>query len=271
LAPESAERLGAGEPVILTDDRGHQFLIHLTETGTFQFDRGTLPHAEVIGSPDGSVLATDKGARLVALRPRLVDYVLKMRRGPQVVYPKDAAAIVMYADIRPGSVVLEAGTGSAALTMSLIRAAGPAGRVVSVERRDDHAEHARRTIERALHGVPDNVQLRVGDVVDLVEEIQPDRIVLDLPEPWHVVRVAATGLVTGGVFCAFVPTVPQVQQLYDAFEETDAFFGAETFEVLQRTWNIKGRSVRPDHNMVGHTGFITIARRITPVGDPNLR
>jgi tRNA (adenine57-N1/adenine58-N1)-methyltransferase len=264
LAPERSGRLEAGEPVILTDDRDHTFLVHLTDSGSFQFDHGTLPHRSLIGSPDGSVHETDKGARLVALRPRLVDYVLKMRRGAQVVYPKDAAAILMYADIRPGSTVLEAGTGSGALTMSLIRAVGPTGRVVSVERREDHAKHARKTVERALDGVPDWVDLRVGDVEELVEEVAPDRIVLDLPEPWHVVAAAAQHLTSGGVFCAYVPTVPQVQQIYAAFEESGAFFGAETFEVLHRTWNIKGRSVRPDHNMVGHTGFITVARRIVP-------
>lgn len=263
----SAERRGpleAGEPIILTDDRQHTFLVHLTETGSFQFDHGTLPHRDLIGSADGSVHETDKGARLVALRPRLVDYVLKMRRGAQVVYPKDAAAIITFGDIRPGAVVLEAGTGSGALTMSLIRAVGPTGRVVSVERRDDHAKHARKTIERAMGGVPDWVELRVGDVVEHLADVRPDRVVLDLPEPWHVARAAVEHLEPGGVFCAYVPTVPQIQQLYDAFDDTGAYFGAETFEVLHRTWNVKGRSVRPDHSMVGHTGFITVARRIVP-------
>ncbi len=248
---------------MLTDERGHQFLVHLTDQGTFQFDRGTLQHSMLIGCEDGSVHETDKGAKLVALRPRLVDYVLKMRRGPQIVYPKDAAAIVSRADIRPGSVVLEAGTGSGALTMSLIRAVGPSGRVVSVDRREDHAKHGRRTIERAFGAIPDNLELLVAEVEEVLEGVQPDRLVLDLAEPWHVARVAARHLRTGGVLCAYVPTVPQLQQLYAAFEETGAFFGAETFEILERSWNIKGRSVRPDHTMVGHTGFITVARRIT--------
>lgn len=266
MSPEAAGPLRAGEPVILYDERGHQFLVHLGEGGSFQFDRGTLAHSAIIGRPDGSVLETDKGATLVALRPRLVDYVLKMRRGAQVVYPKDAGAILTYADIRPGSVVLEAGTGSGALTMSLIRAVGPSGRVVSVERRQDHAEHARKTIERAMGGVPDWVDLRVGDAAELVAAVNPDRIVLDLPEPWHVVGPAADHLQSGGVFCSYLPTVPQVQQLYDAFEASGAFFGAETFEVLHRGWNIKGRSVRPEHTMVGHTGFITVTRRIVPPG-----
>ncbi len=246
----------------MTDERGHQFLVHLTDHGKFQFDRGTLPHSALIGDRDGSIHQTDKGAKLVAFRPRLVDYVLKMRRGPQIVYPKDAAAIVSHADICPGSVVLEAGTGSGALTMSLIRAVGPSGKVVSVERREDHARHGRRTIERALGAIPDNVELLIGDVEEVIETVQPDRLVLDLAEPWHAAKVAARHLRVGGVLCAYVPTVPQIQQLYEAFEQTGAFFGAETFEVLERSWNIKGRSVRPDHSMVGHTGFITVARRI---------
>ncbi len=256
--------LASGEDCLLIDAKGRYYLIRLTEGGDFHSHLGRLPHAEVIGVPEGSAVVSEKGSRLVVLRPRFFDYILKMKRGAQVVYPKDIGPILMYGDISPGSRVLEAGTGSGALTMALIRAVGPDGHVVSVERREDHAEHAQQAIERFFGGRPDNLDLRMGNVEDLVAEVLPDRIVLDLPQPWDVVAPAVESLQGGGVFCAYVPTVPQMQQTVEALRASEAFVELMSFEVFLRTWNVDGRSVRPDHRMIGHTGFVTVARKILP-------
>ena len=253
-----------GEPALLFDGKGRKYLLHLRGDGVFQFHLGNLPHAEIIGSPDGSRLVSSKGASLIALRPRLGDYILKMRRGAQVVYPKDLGAILMYADIHPGLTVIEAGTGSGALTMTLARAVGPTGRVVSFEIREDHAAHGRRAIVRQFGNVPDWLELRVGDVLETVGELEHDRLLLDIPEPWRVIPTATGSLRTGGIVCSYVPTVPQLQKLHDALDATERFLDVETFEVLFRTWKVAGRSVRPDHGMVGHTGFVTVGRCIQP-------
>lgn len=258
-----------GEAVLLYDERDRQYLLHLRVDGSFQFHRGSLPHTDIIGQENGCTVTSSGGARLIALRPRLADFVLKMRRGAQVVYPKDAGAILIYADIGPGMTVVEAGSGSGALTMVLARAVGSQGTVISVERRPDHADHARKAIERFFGSVPEHVDLRVGEVEEVLAEISPDRLVLDLPEPWHAAPVAAERLRPGGVFCAYLPTVPQLQSLHERLAETGAFHDAESFEVLHRTWNVQGRSVRPSHQMVGHTGFITTARRILPESGPS--
>lgn len=258
-----------GDHCLLTDGKGRQFLLTLDEGAVFHFHNGMLSHDELIGRPEGSVVQSSLGGRLVAVRPRLADYVLNMKRGAQVVYPKDIGPILVWGDIAPGLTVLEAGTGSGALTMALVRAVGPDGRVVSVERRDDHAAHARRTLDAYFGGIPATLDLRVGEVADYVGEVRPDRLVLDLPEPFGVAEAAATGMPGGAVWVSYVPTVPQVQQTMDALRATGAFGEPSTFEVLHREWNVDGRSVRPAHRMVGHTGFISIARRVDRDGPVN--
>lgn len=254
--------LQEGEPCLLIDGKGRQFLLKLDAERQFQYHRGTLPHADIIGREDGSWVESTGGGRLLALSPRLADYILRMRRSAQVVYPKDIGPILVYADVAPGQVVVEAGTGSGALAMALARAVGPGGRVVSVERRPDHAAHARKAIERYFGGVPDQLDLRIGEVEEVVAEIGPERIVLDLPEPWHVAEVAAQHQPPGGVLCAYLPTVPQIQTFVDAVRDTSAFAEVEVMEFLARQWNVAGRSVRPEHSMVGHTGFLVFARRV---------
>lgn len=256
--------LAPGEDCLLIDAKGRYYLIRLTEGADFHSHLGRLPHDQIIGVPEGSSVVSEKGSRLIVLRPRFFDYILKMKRGAQVVYPKDIGPILIYGDISPGSRVLEAGTGSGALTMALLRAVGPAGLVVSVERREDHAEHARQAIERFFGSLPANLDLRVGDVEDMVSEVQPDRLVLDLPQPWDVVDAAVKSLQGGGVFVAYVPTVPQMQQTVEALRASDAFVELMSFEAFLRTWNVDGRSVRPDHRMIGHTGFVTVARKVLP-------
>ncbi|CAN5808050.1 tRNA (adenine-N1)-methyltransferase [soil metagenome] len=257
-----------GEPCLLIDGKGRQYLLRLDAARQFQYHRGVLDHSAVIGLPDGSWVEASGGGTLLALRPRLADFILRMRRGAQVVYPKDVGPILVYADIAPGMTVLEAGTGSGALTMALSRAVGAGGRVVSVERRQDHADHGRKAIERYFGAIPENLDLRVGDVEDVVAEVAPERIVLDVPEPWHAAELAAAHQPTGGVFCAYIPTVPQVQTLVETLRATGAFAEIEVKEFLFRDWNVSGRSVRPEHSMIGHTGFLVFARRVVrPVSD----
>jgi tRNA (adenine57-N1/adenine58-N1)-methyltransferase len=257
-----SEPLGAGEPVLLLDQKGRRYLIRLDPERSFQFHRGVVPHREVIGLAEGSVVTSSGGGRLVVLRPRLADFILKMPRGAQVVYPKDIGQILVWADIRPGDVVLEAGTGSGALTCALLRAVGTGGRVVSVERRDDHAAHGRRSITEFFGELPPQLELVIGEVEDEIARVRPDRLVLDVPEPWHAARRAGEGLVPGGVLCAYLPTVPQVQTTVEALEQGGGFVDTMAFETLFRTWSVAGRSVRPDHRMVGHTGFVVVARRL---------
>lgn len=257
-------RLEAGEPALLVDSKGRHFLLKLEPGRTFQYHQGTIPHDALIGAEDGSWVESSGGGRMLLIRPRLADYVLKMRRGAQVVYPKDLGPILVYADIGPGMTVVEAGTGSGALTLGLLRAVGPAGRVVSVERRDDHAALARKTVERWHGKVPDNLELRVGEVEEVIPEVRPERIVLDLPEPWHSLEAAAAHQPSGGVVAAYLPTVPQVQSAVERARELASFAEIEVREVLVREWNVAGRSVRPEHAMVGHTGFLVFMRKTAP-------
>ncbi|MBN2114358.1 MAG: SAM-dependent methyltransferase [Acidimicrobiia bacterium] len=258
-----------GEVCLLVDGKGRHYLVDLDPAGVFQYHVGTLPLCEIIGKPEGSAFRSSGEGRLVALRPRLADYILRMQRGAQVVYPKDIGPMLHWGDIGPGMTVLEAGTGSGALTMALVRAVGPGGRVVSLEERPDHAAGARAAIARFLGEIPLNLDLRVGRVEDVVTEVAPERLVLDLPEPWAVVPPAAAGLAAGGILTAYLPTVPQVQRLHDELRRSRSFLEATTFEVLFREWVVEGRSVRPTSQMVGHTGFITVARRV--VGDTGSR
>jgi tRNA (adenine57-N1/adenine58-N1)-methyltransferase len=250
----------SGDHCLLVDLRGRRYLVTLKEGGEFHSHLGALPHDDVIGVQEGTLIATTTGSRLLAIRPRYVDYVLKMRRGAQVVYPKDVGPILVYGDIGPGETVLEAGTGSGALTIALVRAVGATGKVISVETREDHAAHARRTIDAFFGALPVNLDLRIGSIEDVGASVSPTRMVLDLPEPWHVAE-GGGGLQPGGVFVAYLPTVPQVQTLVETMRATGAYQMIETFETLHRSWNIEGRSVRPDHRMVGHTGFIVVGRR----------
>jgi tRNA (adenine57-N1/adenine58-N1)-methyltransferase len=254
-----SQPFAAGDLCLLVDNRGRRYLVDLIAGGSFQFHAGVVAHDDLIGSPSGSVVWTAAGARLVAMRPRLADYVLKMERGAQVVYPKDLGPIVHWADIAPGQVVVEAGTGSGALAMALWRAVGDTGRVVSVERRSDHLEHARKTISRFFGEIPENLLLVEGIVEEVLPDHTPNRVVLDLPEPWSVVEPATDALAPGGILCAYLPTVPQVQKLHEELRISRRFVGVETFEVMQREWQVDGRSVRPMSQMVGHTGFITVA------------
>lgn len=251
----------AGERVLLVDQRGRTYLFLLQAGGTFHTHSGTLGHDALIGRSEGIRVETAGGMVVTAFRPRFADYVLKMKRGAQVIYPKDLGPILTYADVFPGARALEAGTGSGALTIALCRAVGAAGRVVSYEARPEHHQQAVRNVEGFFGKLPDVLELRVGDVVEVGQTGERfDRCVLDLPEPWDLLEGVGSALEPGAVLCAFLPTTVQVQQLVLSFP-AQGFLHIETFELLRRGWHVTERSIRPDHRMVGHTGFLTIARR----------
>jgi tRNA (adenine57-N1/adenine58-N1)-methyltransferase len=249
------------------DAKGRHYALTLKAGDLYQLSGHKIAHDELIDKPDGSIVTLSGGKSMLALRPTLGDYVLKMPRGAQVLYPKDLALIPMWADVYPGARVFEAGTGSGALTMALLRAVGPKGLVVTYEAREDFSRTARMNIERYMGGVPNLIALRNNayEGIQLLEDgVLFDRLVLDLPEPWQVVPHAAGALRSGGIYLSFVPTVPQVQQTVAALQDTAVFGMIETFETLLRTWSIQGRSVRPDHRMVAHSGFLTVARKVEP-------
>jgi len=202
------------------------------------------------------------GARLVALRPTFAELVTDRKRRAQPIYPKDLGAILVGADIHPGATVVEAGTGTGALTIAVLRAVGPGGHVTTYELRPEFSEAAREAIEESLGGVPANLELKVADVYLGIAERAVDRVLLDLPEPWQAVPHAAKALRPGGIIFAHCPNVSQVQRFCDGLRETGGFGLIETIELLERSWTVRGRSLRPSHRMVAHTGFLTFARRL---------
>ena len=254
-----------GERVQLIDRRGRSYLVDIADGKLFESHIGSYPTGDLVGRDEGCRVATSRGHRLMAVRPTLSDLTLRMPRIATVMYPKDLAAMLVYADVFTGARVLEAGAGSGAATMFLLRAVGESGRVFAYDLRQD-------MIDRTLANVDgyferrDNLEIKLGDVYEGFDEDDLDRIVLDLPEPWLVVPRAEDALVPGGVFFAFIPTVPQVDDLVRALRAGGAFDMIETMEIMMRQWNVSGRSVRPSHRMVGHTGFIVTARRVDARG-----
>ena len=247
----------AGEPVLLIDRKNRRYLIDLVAGREFHTHAGVLAHDDIIDATEGTRVKSSRNTLFLALRPTLADAVLKMPRGAQVVYPKDTGAILVLADIYPGARVLEAGVGSGALSMALLRA----GAVVSgYERRDDFCARARANVERFCGAEAlERYRTEVRDVYDGVDETGLDRVVLDLPEPWRVVPHAAGALRPGGILLAYLPSIVQVQRLRRALEDS-AFGLHDTVEVLHRGWHVEGDAVRPNHRMVAHTGFLTVSR-----------
>ena len=265
--PQPRHVFHEGDHALVVDRKGRRYLTQLSATGTFHSHVGRFAHAALIGQEEGTWVTTAQGHNLLAVKPTLADFTREMPRIATVIYPKDLGAIITYGDIFPGAAVLEAGAGSGALTLALLRAVGKIGRVVSYEVRDDMLERAAANV-RALFPESPNLTLKKGDVYDGFEEETLDRVVLDLPEPWQVVPHASASLVPGGVFLSFLPTVLQVHELTQGLRAERTFEMIETFEVLIRTWSVGGRSVRPSHRMIGHTGFITTARRCSPRPQP---
>lgn len=237
----------------------------LGEGAEFHTHRGAIPHDQVIGLPEGSVVKSTNGDPFLVLRPLLIDYVLSMPRGAQVIYPKDAAQIVHEGDIFPGAKVLEAGAGSGALTCSLLRAVGPSGQVISYEVRDDHAVHAIRNVETFFGERPGNWDLRIADLAAHPADAgQVDRVVLDMLAPWEVLDTVSAALVAGGVLIVYVATVTQLSRTVEALREQQCWTEPRSWETMQRGWNVVGLAVRPQHNMRGHTAFLISARRLAP-------
>jgi tRNA (adenine57-N1/adenine58-N1)-methyltransferase catalytic subunit len=266
--PDAPRRTGpfvVGDRVQLTDAKGRHYTMVLTPGSEFHTHRGAIAHDAVIGLAEGSVVKSTNGDAFLVLRPLLIDYVMSMPRGAQVIYPKDAAQIVHEGDIFPGARVLEAGAGSGAMTCSLLRAVGPSGEVISYEVRDDHAEHAQRNVATFFGQNPENWRLIVGDLVDSeLAEASVDRAVLDMLAPWDVLDTVARLLIPGGVLIIYVATVTQLSKTVEALREQQCWTEPRAWETLQRGWNIVGLAVRPEHNMRGHTAFLISARRLAP-------
>ncbi len=256
-----------GDQVQLTDEKGRSHRLVLAPGRSFHTHRGSIAHDDVIGMEEGSVVRASGGMLYVALRPLLADYTVSMSRGAAVVYPKDAAQIVGLADIFPGARVLEAGAGSGALSCWLLRAVGEDGKLVSYERRADFAAIALANVE-AYFGSPHPAwSLIIADLP--ADEPQPaahdfDRIVLDLLAPWEHVARAAHWLVPGGLICCYVATTTQLSRVVEALREHGGFTEPAAWESMHRGWHVQGLAVRPEHRMVGHTGFIVTTRRLAP-------
>jgi tRNA (adenine57-N1/adenine58-N1)-methyltransferase len=254
--------LAEGELVVLIDKVGRRYRLRLKAGERHSMHSGLVAHDDLIGRPEGVVVTTQMGARLLAVRPTFAEQVTGRRRQAQPIYPKDLGAILISADIHPGARVLEAGTGTGALTLAAIRAVGPTGRVISYEVREEFLELARKAIVETLGAIPPNLELKLGDVYVGVEETDLDRVLLDVAEPWQAVPAVRTALRPGGIVFAHCPNVSQVQRFFDCLREVRGFGLMEVFEVLQRGWTVRGRSLRPSHRMVAHTGFLCFARRL---------
>lgn len=258
----------AGDRVQLTGPRGRLNTITLEAGSVFHTHRGILPHDAIIGAPDGSVVTSTVGDEYLALRPLLTDFVMSMPRGAAIVYPKDAAQILLLGDIFPGATVVEAGVGSGALSLSLLRAIGPAGRLLSFERREEFARIARANATAFLGAEPANWEVRLGDLAlelgGAVGTGSVDRIVLDMLAPWECLDACSEALTPGGVLVCYVATVTQLSRVAEALRATGCFTDPESSETMVRGWHVEGLAVRPDHRMVAHTGFLLTARRLAP-------
>lgn len=246
-----------GDKVLVLDNKQRRYLITLAEGAEFHTHTGLIPHADVVGKPEGITIKSTRGASYILMRPTLEDFVLEMPRGAQVIYPKDLAPICMLADIGPGVRVLESGVGSGALSMTMLRYGAE---IVGYEIRDDFLNRARANVKSFLgEGVLDRYDLHLRDCYQGIDERDLDRVVLDLPEPWQVVPHAMEALRPGGILVAYTPSITQAAQTRDAMANK-AWSGTRTLEVLHRGWHIEGQAVRPDHRMVAHTGFLTVGR-----------
>jgi len=248
--------------VQLTDPKGRRHTVELEPGAQFHTHRGALAHDDLIGLPEGSVVTSAAGTQYLALRPLLPDYVVSMPRGAQVVYPKDAAQILMWGDIFPGARVLEAGAGSGALTCSLLRAVGEHGTVTSYEARPDHAEHAARNVERFFGAPPPNWQLRVADLTTHPADQLVDRTVLDLARPWELLPTVSAALIPGGVLTVYVAATTQLSRTTETLREAGCYTEPQAWETLLRPWHVVGLAVRPEHRMVAHTAFLLTTRRL---------
>lgn len=266
--PQNSGPFRVGDRVQLTGPKGKRNTITLEPGKLFHTHRGAIEHDTIIGLPDGSVVSNSVGVEYLALRPLLIDFAMSMPRGAAIIYPKDAAQIIGLADIFPGATVVEAGVGSGALSLWLLRAIGPAGRLASFERRDEFADVARGNVATFFGYDPENWTVSVGDLAEALPAEMPedsvDRVVLDMLAPWECLDAVSTALKPGGVLLCYVATVTQLSRVAEAIRATDNFTNPQSSETMVRGWHVEGLAVRPEHRMIGHTGFLITARRLAP-------
>ncbi len=253
-----------GDRVQLTDAKGKLYSITLSAGSEWHTHKGVLKHETLVGLPEGSIVATNGELKFQAFRPLLADYVLSMPRGATIVYPKDAAMIIGIADIKPGIKVLEAGVGSGALSISILRAVGESGHLHSVEIRDDFAKISQENVKNYFTDSPKNWKLTVGALQEQKLESDYDRVILDMLSPWECVETAAHALVPGGVFISYVATTTQLSKIAEAIKNNGNFTEPESSETIVRGWHHEGLAVRPQHRIIGHTGFLIFTRRMAP-------
>lgn len=253
-----------GEWIRLSDPKGRKHNIQLVAGKEFSTKKGQIRHDDIIGRPEGIVVETSLEFPYQVFRPLLFEYVVSMPRGAAIIYPKDAAQILVQADIFPGARVIEAGAGSGSLTAYLLRAIGPEGSLESHELREEFAETARKNVEQALGGAPDTWSLTVGDLRDAADGPEVDRIILDMVDPWTCIPLALERLVPGGIVCGYVATTTQLSRFVETLRESAGFTEPHAFETLVRDWHLEGLAVRPNHKMNGHTAFLVTARRLAP-------
>ena len=253
-----------GDRIQLTDPKGKMYTFTIMPGKEWHTHKGWIVHDDLIGMPEGSVVSTSAGLKFTAFKPLLGDFVLSMPRGATIVYPKDAAMIIGVADVFPGAKVIEAGVGSGALSISLLRAIGPDGELSSFERREDFAEIASENVKTYFNGLPSQWKLTIGSVQDSETKKKYDRIILDMLAPWECVPFAAEVLRPGGVFLAYVATTTQLSSTAEALKEDGNFTEPLSSETIVRDWHHEGLAVRPMQRMIGHTGFLIVSRRMAP-------
>jgi len=253
--------LRENEPVVLLDRKDREYLARLDRTRPIAIRGGKIAAQDLIGQDEGTAVRSSMNEPFLVFRPSLPQLIPNLPRSAQVIYPKDIGQILVWADMFPGARVVEAGIGAGALSMALLRAVGKEGQLISYELREDFGELARRNVARYFGPAP-NWTVKVGDITTELDESDIDRVILDLPEPWHVIERAWRALRPGGILLCYLPTVLQVKSLVDALREDRRFACLETSENLMRFWHFKGMSARPQHRMVAHTGFLTSARRL---------
>lgn len=260
--------LQAGDRVQLTDEKGKMYSFYLSAGGQWHSHKGWINHNDIIGLAEGSTVVSNSGTKYQVLRPLYNDYVLSMPRGATIVYPKDSAIIIGFADIFPGARVLEAGAGSGSLSIALIRAIGVSGSLVSYEERAEFFDNARENVRNYFGEEQATWTLVNSRIQDGVFSNDFDRLVLDMLSPWECVELADKALKPGGVMCCYVATTTQLSKIAEVLKDSKRFSEPESFETLLRPWHHEGLAVRPMHSMNAHTGFILISRRLAPGTEP---